>query len=73
MGGKRVAVSPSVTWIKFPDGDTQYRVTEKTCAVGETLRHDGYDWVVTDVESAGEALFVAVVLGGCGDGTSRPD
>jgi hypothetical protein len=37
------------------------------------LRQGGYDWVVTDVETAGEALFVAVVLGGGGDGTSRPD
>jgi hypothetical protein len=35
--------------VRYPDGDTQYWLTEETFSAGDELRRNGHTWVVDDV------------------------
>ena len=35
--------------VRYPDGDTQYWLTEETFAAGDELRRNGHTWVVEAV------------------------
>ena len=35
--------------VRYPDGDTQYWLTEETFSAGDELRRNGHTWVVEDV------------------------
>jgi hypothetical protein len=35
--------------VRYPDGDTQYWLTEEVFSVGDELKRNGHTWVVEDV------------------------
>jgi hypothetical protein len=35
--------------VRYPDGDTQYWLTEESFSPGDELRRNGHTWVVEDV------------------------
>jgi hypothetical protein len=49
--------------ISFPNGETQYWLTDQAFAAGDTLRRNGNAWVVTEiVEPARSGGYLKVLL-----------
>lgn len=40
--------------IYFPNGETEYWLTEREFSVGQTIERNGRVWIITDVAGSGE-------------------
>lgn len=62
-------MSPRTLAILFPDGETQFWLTERLFLEGDKLDHAGHTWIVTSVgnhDRDGNPLAITV----CQDGDS---
>ena len=61
MGRERGAISSALHTIRYPSGETEYRMSEKTPAEGDILTRNGDNWVVEEVREADDGSTVVTL------------
>ena len=54
-------MSPALHTIRYPSGETEYRMSDNAPKVGEILRRNGHKWLVQEVvEAVGGTTIVTL-------------
>jgi hypothetical protein len=55
--------------VRFPNGDSEYRLTQKVPEVGDALKANGDTWVVTEVTEDRDGSAVVTLRASASDGS----
>jgi hypothetical protein len=47
--------------VRFPSGETEFRMSDEAPDVGDTLKRNGDNWIVEDVTEADDGTFVVTL------------
>jgi hypothetical protein len=47
--------------VRFPSGETEFRMSEKSLKVGETLKRNGDNWIVEEVTDGDDGSTVVTL------------